>query len=100
MRNFQNKVKGRCLAESCEFDFILEVPDHLGTVDNSRKITACMIQRVSAIGSHPTIANIQEKDCGGKEVYTYTSLPSQLFSVREVVEELKNFNPDLILNML
>ena len=52
MRNFQNKVKGRCLEESYEFDFILEVPGHLEIVDVSQEMVACTITKVSAKGSH------------------------------------------------
>ncbi len=52
MRNFQNKVKGRCLEESYEFYFILEVPGHLGTVEDSQETIACTVTKVSAKGSH------------------------------------------------
>lgn len=55
MRNFQIKVKGRCLEESYEFYFNLEVPGHLGTVEDSQEIIACMVTKVSAKGSHRSI---------------------------------------------
>ncbi len=46
------KVKGRCLEESYEFDFHLEVPGHLGTVDDSQETIAGTVSKVSAKGSH------------------------------------------------
>ena len=81
VRKFQNKMQGRCLKESFELHFILGFPPLAGKLYRSQEMSTRIIQRVSAKGSHPTAASIQEIDCRSKEVYIYTSLLRQWFSV-------------------
>ena len=72
--------------ESFELPFSLEFPSLSSKFKWSQQMTACMIQRVSAIGSHPTAASTQELLFMSKEVYTYTSLLMNRSSVRGAKE--------------
>ena len=82
IRKFQTKMQVRCLRESFELHFSLEFPDLARKYQCSQEMAACMIQRVSAIGSHPTTANTQELLSMSEEVYAYTSLLMDRSSVR------------------
>lgn len=86
IRKFQTKMQGRCLRESFELHFSLEIPSLVNKFKWSQQVTACIIQRVSATGSHPTTVSKQELLSMSEEVYTYTSLLMDRSSVRGAKE--------------